>query len=137
MAVLAWPELEKFYCEAERRLGVWGEPSPFAEDRRSEPYPMPAMAMTHNLIELKKRADQSGVPFQTTPQAKNTQPYDGRAKCIRCNTCAICPTGARYSPDYTFRRLLERKNFELHDQTLVQKLWLFDANPTWSSAHAR
>ncbi len=103
---LAWTELEKFYCEAERRLGVSGEPSPFAEDRRSEPYPMAAMAMTHNLIELKKWAEQSGIPFQTTPQAKNTEPYDGRAKCIRCNTCAICPTGARYSPDYTFRRLL-------------------------------
>src|SRR5580693_4563875 len=96
---LAWAELEKFYCEAERRLGVSGEPSPFAEDRRSEPYPMAAMAMTHNLIELKKWAEQSGIPFQTTPQAKNTQPYDGRAKCIRCNTCSVCPTGARYSPD--------------------------------------
>ncbi len=108
---LAWTELEKFYCEAERRLGVSGEPSPFAEDRRSEPYPMPAMAMTYNLIELKKWADQSGIPFQTTPQAKNTQPYDGRAKCIRCNTCAICPTGARYSPDYTFRRLLRTQEF--------------------------
>ena len=89
-----------------------------------------AMAMTYNLIELKKWADQSGIPFQTTPQAKNTQPYDGRAKCIRCNTCAICPTGARYSPDYTFRRLLERKKFELHDQTLVSKLSVDDAKST-------
>ena len=44
---------------------------------------MPAMVMTHNLIELKKWADQSGIPFWTTPQAKNTVPYDGRAKCIR------------------------------------------------------
>jgi choline dehydrogenase-like flavoprotein len=133
---LAWTELEKFYCEAERRLGVSGEPSPFAEDRRSEPYPMAAMAMTHNLIELKKWADQSGIPFQTTPQAKNTEPYDGRAKCIRCNTCSICPTGARYSPDYTFRRLLQRKNFALHDQTLVRKLILDDAKSTVTSAEA-
>ena len=133
---LAWTELEKFYCEAERRLGVSGEPSPFAEDRRSEPYPMAAMAMTHNLIELKKWAEQSGIPFQTTPQAKNTEPYDGRAKCIRCNTCAICPTGARYSPDYTFRRLLQRKNFALHDQTLVRKLVLDDAKSTVAAAEA-
>src|SRR3984957_3432401 len=51
---LEWAELEKFYCEAEGRLGVSGEPSPFAEDKRSEPYPMAAMAMKHNLIELKK-----------------------------------------------------------------------------------
>ena len=38
-----WKDLERFYCEAERRLGVSGEPSPLAEDWRSEPYPMPSM----------------------------------------------------------------------------------------------
>src|SRR5262249_27634682 len=61
---IEWKELEKFYCEAERRLGVSGHLSPFPEDWRSEPYPMPAMTMTHNLIELKKWAEKSGVPFR-------------------------------------------------------------------------
>ena len=121
---IEWAELERFYCEAERRLGVSGEPSPLPEDARSEPYPMSAMVMSHNLIELKKWGEQSGIPFWTTPQAKNTRPYDGRAQCIRCNTCSICPTGARYSPDFTFERLLAGKNFELHDRTLVRKLLL-------------
>ena len=119
---IEWKELEKFYCEAERRLGVSGEPSPLPEDWRSEPYPMPAMVMTHNLKELKAWAEKSGIPFWSTPQAKNTRPYDGRAECIRCNTCSICPTGARYSPDFTFKRLMARKNFTLHDQTLIRKL---------------
>lgn len=133
---LEWRELEKFYCEAERRLGVSGEPGPLPEDRRSEPYPMPPMAMTHNLIELKKWAEQSGIPFWSTPQAKNTQPYDGRAQCIRCNTCSICPTGARYSPDFTFKRLLAGKNFTLHDRTLIRKLVLDDTRPTVAAAQA-
>ena len=133
---IEWKELEKFYCEAERRLGVSGEPSPLPEDWRSEPYPMPAMVMTHNLKELKAWAEKSGIPFWSTPQAKNTRPYDGRAECIRCNTCSICPTGARYSPDFTFKRLLERKNFALHDQTLVRKLMLDDAKPTVAAAQA-
>ena len=119
---IEWKELEKFYCEAERRLGVSGEPSPLPDDWRSEPYPMAAMPLTHNLIVLKKWAEQSGIPFWSTPQAKNTKPYDGRAQCIRCNTCSICPTGARYSPDFTFQRLLNGKNFTLHDRTLVRKL---------------
>src|SRR5260370_23432011 len=127
---IEWRELEKFYCEAERRLGVSGEPSPHPEDRRSEPYPMPAMVETHNLRQLKQWAEQSGIPFQTTPQAKNTRPYDGRAECIRCNTCSICPTGARYSPDFTFKRLLERKTFALHDGTLVRRLMLQDGKKT-------
>src|ERR1700730_8032368 len=35
---LTWAELEKYSCDAERRIGVSGEPSPHAEDRRSAPY---------------------------------------------------------------------------------------------------
>jgi len=127
---IEWKELEKFYCEAERRLGVSGEPSPLPEDWRSEPYPMKAMVMSHNLIQLKKWAESSGIPFWTTPQAKNTVPYDGRAQCLRCNTCAICPTGARYSPDFTFERLLGQKKIALHDQTLVRRLVLHDMRNT-------
>ena len=119
---LGWTELERYYCEAERRMGVAGEPGPLAEDRRSEPYPMPAMPLSWNLRQLKGWAEQSGIPFWATPQAKNTVPYDGRSECKRCNTCEICPTGARYSPDETLRRLLAKKAIELHDRTLVRRL---------------
>jgi glucose dehydrogenase len=119
---LSWTELERYYCEAERRMGVGGEPGPLAEDRRSEPYPMAAMPLSWNLRQLKAWAEQSGIPFWATPQAKNTVPYDGRSECKRCNTCEICPTGARYSPDETFRRLLAKKAIELHDRTLVRRL---------------
>ncbi len=121
---IEWPELEKFYGEAERRLGVSGEPSPFPEDRRSAPYPMAPMPLTWNLDRLKSWADKSGIPFQSTPQAKNTIPYDGREQCQRCGTCTICPTGARYSPDFTFQRLIAQKKIALHDQTLIRKLTL-------------
>jgi len=121
---IAWTELERFYCEAERRLGVSGEPGPLAEDRRSEPYPMPPMPLSYNLRELKTWAEKSGIPFWGTPQAKNTKPYDGRSVCMRCNTCEICPTGARYSPDFTFKQLLQKKTFALHDRTLIRRLTL-------------
>ena len=96
---IEWAELERYYCEAERRIGVSGEPGPLPEDRRSEPYPMAAMPLSWNLRQLKAWAEKSGIPFWATPQAKNTVPYDGRSDCKRCNTCEICPTGARYSPD--------------------------------------
>jgi len=132
---IEWKELEKFCCEAERRLGVSGEPSPLPEDWRSEPYPMRGMVMTHNLIQLKAWAEKSGIPFWSTPQAKNTVPYDGRAQCIRCNTCSICPTGARYSPDFTFQQLLGQKKITLHDQTLIRKLVLHDTKNTVVAAH--
>ena len=131
---LEWRELEKYYCEAERRLGVSGEPSPLPEDARSEPYPMPAMELTYNLSELKKWGEKTGIPFWSTPQAKNTVAYGGRAKCIRCNTCAICPTGARYSPDFTFKQLLSAKRITLHDQVQVRRLVMAEGTTRIASA---
>jgi quinoprotein glucose dehydrogenase len=134
---IEWAELETFYCEAERRLGVSGEPGPFAEDRRSEPYPMPPMPMSFNLIQLKAWAEKSEIPFWTTPQAKNTvDGYGGRSICRRCNTCEICPTGARYSPDYTFKQLLAAGRVALHDQTLVRRLVLDDRSTRVVAARA-
>ena len=134
---IEWTELERYYCEAERRIGVSGEPGPLPEDARSEPYPMAPMPMTWNLIQLKAWAEQSGIRFWTTPQAKNTvDGYDGRSKCLRCNTCEICPTGARYSPDWTFKRLIAAKKLELHDQTLVRRLELDDKTSRIAVARA-
>jgi choline dehydrogenase-like flavoprotein len=83
---------------------------------------MAPMPLSWNLRQLKAWADKSGIPFWATPQAKNTVPYDGRSECKRCNTCEICPTGARYSPDETFRRLLAARAIALHDRTLVRRL---------------
>jgi choline dehydrogenase-like flavoprotein len=131
-----WKELEKYTCEAERRLGVAGEPSPFPEDKRSEAYPMPPMPLTWNLQRLKEWGDKSGIPFQGTPQSKNTTPYDGRGQCLRCGTCDICPTGARYSPDFTFKRLLQEKKITLHDRTLIRKLVLDPAKANVVAAQA-
>ena len=83
---------------------------------------MDPMPLSYNLAVLKAWAEKSGIPFQGTPQAKNTRPYGGRLQCMRCNTCEICPTGARYSPDFTFKQLLAAKRVTLHDQTLVRRL---------------
>jgi len=134
---IEWADLEKHYCEAERRIGVSGEPGPLKEDARSEPYPMPPMTMTYNLIQLKSWAEKSGIKFWTTPQAKNTvEGYGGRSRCHRCNTCEICPTGARYSPDFTYKQLLAKKKIQLHDQTLVRRLVLDDRTTKIVSAQA-
>jgi choline dehydrogenase-like flavoprotein len=131
---LEWAELEKYCSEAERRIGVSGEPSPHPEDKRSEPYPMPLMPLTYNLAEIKAWAERAGIPFTGCPQAKNTTAYDGRPECQRCNTCTICPTGARYSPDYTYKRLLENKKITLHDRTLIRRLIPHDQNNAVSTA---
>src|SRR6476620_5655545 len=136
---IAWAELEKFYCEAERRIGVSGEPSPLTEDWRSQPYPVAPMTPTYHLKQLKTWAEKSGIPFWTTPQAKNTvEGYGGRSKCHRCNTCEVCPTGARYSPDWTFKQLAadKSKKVELDARTRVRKLVLDDKSTRNVAAQA-
>lgn len=119
---LEWSELERAYCEAERRMGVAAMPGPYAEDQPSQPYPMPPMELSWNLVQLQAWAEKSGTRFWSTPVCKNTVPYDGRRACIRCSTCEVCPTGARYSPDFTLKTLLAAKKITLHDRTLVRKL---------------
>jgi choline dehydrogenase-like flavoprotein len=134
---LPWEELEKAYCEAERRLYVAGEPSPYPEDARSEPYPRPPVPMSYNTMVLRKWAEQGGFKWVVLPVSRNVTPTpDGRGTCCVFDTCtSVCPTGARYSPDWTFKRLLSQKKIVLHDRTLVRKLVLHDSNPTIVAAH--
>ena len=80
---------------------------PEALDVRSAPYPMPPMPLSYNLVQLKAWAEKSGIPFWTNPVAKTTVEYRGRSACRRCDTCNICPTGAKYTPDLTWARLIE------------------------------
>ena len=132
---VAWDELERYYVEAERALNVAGEPSPYPEDRRSGPYPQPAVPLSYNLQVLKTWAEQSGLKFNALPMARNLTPADGRGSCCVFDTCGdVCPSGARYSPDFTFRQLIERKQIVLHDRTLIRKLTLDEARPVVAAA---
>ena len=132
---VAWDELERYYVEAERALNVAGEPSPYPEDRRSGPYPQPAVPLSYNLQVLKAWAEQSGLKFNALPMARNLTPADGRGSCCVFDTCGdVCPSGARYSPDFTFRQLIERRQIVLHDRTLIRRLTLDDSRPVISAA---
>jgi choline dehydrogenase-like flavoprotein len=134
---LDWTELEKYYVQAEHRLNVAGDPSPYAEDRRSAPYRQPAMPLSYNLQILRKWAEQSGLKFSPLPMSRNiTGPADGRGACGLYDTCGdVCPTGARYSPDYTYQQLIAAKKVTLHDRMLVRKLVLSEDRDTIAAAH--
>ena len=88
---MSWDDLEPYYGFTERMIGVAGNPSPFPEDVRSDPYPMPGMPLSFNLKQIKSWAEKSGIPFDILPQARNSEAYDGRPQCLRCDTCYICP----------------------------------------------
>jgi choline dehydrogenase-like flavoprotein len=134
---IEWQELERYYCEAERRLHVSGEPSPYPQDARSEPYPQRPTPLSYNLQLLKRWAEQSGIKFSPLPMSRNLdKPYDGRGFCCVFDTCGeVCPSGARYSPDFTWRQLIEPKKVVLHDRTLVRRLDLDAAGKKVVAAH--
>ncbi len=122
-----WPftydELDPFYQEAEERMGVAGEQGPVALDPRGKPYPLPPLPVNYNLKQLQQFATSAGIATWSTPSAKNSVPNAGRAQCQRCDTCyPVCPTGAKYSPDFTWDALVRDKKVTLLTQTLVRRL---------------
>ena len=128
-----WPvtyeELDPFYDEAERRIGVAGEQGPPELDPRSGPFPMPPLPLTYNLDLLKRWTDSAGIAMWSQPSAKNSVAYGGRAVCCRNDTCApVCPVGAKYSPDFTWNALRASRRVELVPRTLVRRLVVEDGS---------
>src|SRR5690606_24905424 len=124
-----WPityeDLDPFYQEAEERIGVAGVKGPPALDPRSKPYPLLPLPQPYNLEQLLRWGERAGIPLWSQPSAKASQPYRGRPACCRNDTCApICPIGAKYSPDFTWRALVEAGRVELIPRTVVRRLVL-------------
>ncbi len=122
-----WPvsydDLDPFYQEAEERMGIAGEQGPPEMDPRGKPFPMPPLPLSWNLERLKEWTSTAGITMWSQPSAKNSVPYQGRSQCQRCDTCyPICPTGAKYSPDFTFDALVRSGRVRLVTNTLVRRL---------------
>ncbi len=127
---LSWAELEPFVGEsrAKDRRGRGTQSAPGRQAVR-------ALSDGADSVDLQPHRDEEvgGAgrdSFLRLPAgAQFPKPYDGRPECHRCNTCTCCPIGARYSPDYTFKQLLEKKKITLHDQTLIRSLVMHDTRP--------
>jgi len=136
-----WPvdyeTLDPYYQEAEERIGVAGEPGPDPLDPRGAPFPMPAVPLTWTLERLQEWVTRAGIPTWINPVAKNTRPWRGRNVCARCDTCNICPTGAKYTPEFTLAQLVQAGRIRLHPRTLVRRLELEEGSGRIRAAVAR
>lgn len=124
-----WPityeELDPYYQQAEELMGIAGEQGPAELDPRGKPFPLPGIPLTWNLEKLQAWANAAGVPTWSQPSAKLTEQRGARGACCRNDTCSpICPTGAKYSPDMTWRALRSSRRVDLHPLTLVRRLRL-------------
>jgi choline dehydrogenase-like flavoprotein len=96
-----WPityaELESWYGEAETALGVSGDSADDLGSPRRTPYPMPPIPPTYLDKHIAAAAAARGLTVRSTPQARNSQGYDGRPACCGSASCIpICPIGTKY-----------------------------------------
>jgi choline dehydrogenase-like flavoprotein len=95
-----WPiaddDLEPWYGEAERELGVEGDSTAALDARRRQPSPLPPIPLTY--LDRRVAAALAGTEhtLQPTPQARNSQAYQNRAVCCGSGTCIpTCPVTRR------------------------------------------
>jgi len=103
-----WPldyaELEPFYCEAERIVGVAG-PQENPIRVRSEPYPLPAHPLSYASSKIAAGCGKLGFTWVPNSVAALSAPYDGRPGCNYCAGCNRgCPRRDKGSVDVTFIR---------------------------------
>lgn len=98
---LSYDEIEAYYSRAEEALGVAGVADDPWASPRSRPFPLPPFALSHSDGIFARACRSLDVTLHHLPQARNSRPYDGRAACQACGTCAVCPTGAKASVDLT------------------------------------
>ena len=122
---LSYDELEPYYTEAERLIGVAGDGSanPFAA-WRSGPYPMPPGAPMYGATLSARAASRLGLHPYAAPTAANSIPYDGRPACNNCGFCAFfgCPIHAKGDPVAMLQRALASGRAELLAETFAARI---------------
>jgi choline dehydrogenase-like flavoprotein len=122
---LAYDELEPFYAEVERAIGVAGKAgaNPFAA-WRSGPYPMPPGAPMYGALLSAAAAEKVGLHPYEAPTAANSVPYDGRPGCNNCGFCAFfgCPIHAKGDPVALLTKTMATGRAELMAETCVTRI---------------
>lgn len=129
-----WPitydDLEPYYAEAERELGVSGNDEEWANllgAYRSQPFPMPNIVQSYGSQKIKAVIeglviDGKTIKVVSTPQARNSQEYDGRSACQGNSNCIpICPSGAKYDSSVHLKKA-KANGVELRKSAVVTKL---------------
>lgn len=117
-----WPigysELEPYYREAERVLGVAAGANPLFSEGKLGSLP------PHPLSPLDRMLEPLLDPLVPLPQARATRSLSGRSECCAAATCELCPVDARFSILHllTDEGLLGHPRLELVDCTAVARL---------------
>jgi choline dehydrogenase-like flavoprotein len=133
-----WPlnydDLDRWYVEAEREMGVAGAYEVRHDDRRQRRYrinyPMPALSPSHLDKEVTKAVARmspvGGIQLRvnTVPHAINSRRYDERPACEGYTSCVpLCPIKARYEAIFHIEKAMAAGAI-LRTQAVVTRLQL-------------
>lgn len=119
-----WPigydDLEEHYTWAEDAVGVCGDAGAHrAQGWRSAPYPMAPLPPNTEARVLATGAERLGLVTGPVPLLINSEPRDGRARCVQCGECVgfACPSDAKNGGhDTVIPRALATGNAALVDR---------------------
>jgi choline dehydrogenase-like flavoprotein len=101
---LTYSDLASWYDAAEAELGVSGHDDQFGAPRQ-KPFPMPGLPATLADRLMARAAGSLGFKVRVSPQARNSQPFDGRPACCASSSCIpICPVQAKYDATVHVRK---------------------------------
>lgn len=118
-----WPitydNLEPWYWQAERELGIAGDPRDDLDSPRQQDYPLPPLPRSYLDRQVEIAAASIGLRVRLTPQARNSVTYDGRPPCCGNATCVpICPIAAKYDATVHARKA-EALGAQIIEQAVV------------------
>jgi choline dehydrogenase-like flavoprotein len=121
-----WPidydELEPWYVEAERQIGVAGDPQDDLDSPRSAPYPLPPIPASYVDRRIDAVLRPLGLRVRLSPHARNSIPFQDRPPCCGSNTCVpICPIGAKYDAS-VHAMLAQRAGAKILDQAVAHRV---------------
>jgi choline dehydrogenase-like flavoprotein len=120
-----WPlslqELEPFYRRAEEALGVAGAPDGPASDG-GPAIPGARALPAHRLSPVDEAVAPHLAPFRPLPQARPSEPIQGRPACCGSATCELCPVDARFSALNGLAAVLEHPGLDLRRETVVARV---------------
>jgi choline dehydrogenase-like flavoprotein len=131
---ISYEDLEEWYGEAEHELGVSGDHEEWdglLGAKRSRPFPMSKIWLSYSDTVAARdidglEADGLKLKVLSTPQARNSQPYQNRPPCAGNSICVpLCPIQAKY--DATVHvRLAQQAGAVLRKRSVVVRLEVDD-----------
>jgi choline dehydrogenase-like flavoprotein len=101
---LTYADLEPYYCQAEKVIGVAGQEGDTVR-YRSEPYPLPPHSLSYGSTKIRDGAKKLGLSWRQNSVAILSEPFDGRPQCNYCANCHRgCPRSDKGSADVTFMK---------------------------------